>query len=60
MKTVAQKTDACKITTNRKVTPQTNKPITKESIRTNIGCLKIKGKSLFKSLMEEKKIEREF
>jgi hypothetical protein len=60
MKTVAQKTDACKISTNRKVTPQTNKPITKESIRTNIGLLGMKGKSLLKALMDEKKIEREF
>lgn len=48
------------LTTNRKVTSQTSKPITKESIRNNIGCLGIKGKSLLKVLMEEKKIEREF
>ena len=59
MKISAKKTDARKLTTNRKVTPQPSKPITKESIRTNIGCLGIKGKSLLKALLEEKKIERE-
>lgn len=59
MKIFAPKTNARKISTNGKVTPQTSKPITRESIRTNIGCLRIKGKSLLKALMEEKKIERE-
>ncbi len=57
MKIFAQKMDARKITTNRKVTSQTSKPITKESIRTNIGCLGMKGKRLLNALMEEKKIE---
>jgi len=37
-----------------------DKSITKETIRSNIGFLGIKGKSLLKALMEEKKIEREF
>jgi hypothetical protein len=45
---------------NGKVTLKRDKPITKESIRNNIGCLGIKGKSLLNALMEEKKIEREF
>jgi AbrB family looped-hinge helix DNA binding protein len=34
-------------------------PLTKETTRTNAGFLKIKGKSLLKVLMEEKKKERE-
>ena len=34
-------------------------PVTPETIRANAGALKIKGKSLLKALMEEKKIERE-
>jgi AbrB family looped-hinge helix DNA binding protein len=34
-------------------------PLTKETTRTNAGFLKIKGKSLLKALMEEKKKERE-
>lgn len=34
-------------------------PVTHETIRTNVGSLGIKGKSLVKALMEEKKIERE-
>jgi len=34
-------------------------PLTKETIRTNAGFLKIKDKSLLKALMKEKKIERE-
>ena len=33
--------------------------LTKETIRTNAGFLKIKGKSLQKALMKEKKIERD-
>ena len=49
-----------KLTTNRKATSQTSKPITKDTIRANIGCLGIKGKSLLKALMEEKKLEKEF
>ncbi|MBK6912912.1 MAG: hypothetical protein IPH11_04315 [Ignavibacteriales bacterium] len=47
-----------KLTTNRKVTPETSKPITGEFIRTIIGCLEMKGKRLLKVLMEGKKIER--
>lgn len=35
-------------------------PTTHETIRANVGFLGIKGKSLLKSLIEEKKIEREF
>jgi AbrB family looped-hinge helix DNA binding protein len=34
-------------------------PLAKETIRTNAGFLKIKGKSLLKILMEEKKKECE-
>jgi len=34
-------------------------PITSETIRANIGFLKINGNSLLKALMEEKKKERE-
>lgn len=34
-------------------------PVTNKTIRSNIGFLGIKGKSLLKALMEEKKIERE-
>lgn len=34
-------------------------PVTPETIRANAGILKIKGKSLLKALMEEKKKERE-
>ena len=48
-----------KPTANRKATPKKDKPVTKETIRANIGFLGIKGKSLLKALMEEKKIERE-
>jgi hypothetical protein len=48
-----------KPTTNGIAKPKKDKPITKETIRANIGFLGIKGKSLLKALMEEKKIERE-
>lgn len=48
-----------KPTTNGKVNPKKNKSITEETIRANTGFLKIKGKSLLKALMEEKKRERE-
>jgi hypothetical protein len=48
-----------KLTTNGIVNPKKDKPITRETIRANIGFLGIKGKSLLKALMEEKKIERE-
>ncbi|MDP2365952.1 MAG: AbrB/MazE/SpoVT family DNA-binding domain-containing protein [Ignavibacteria bacterium] len=34
-------------------------PVTHKTIRANVGFLGIKGKSLLKALMEEKKIERE-
>ncbi len=34
-------------------------PVTNETIRVNVEFLGIKGKSLLKTLMEEKKIERE-
>lgn len=60
MKISAPKTDAPQPTTNKKVTPQTSKLITKEIICANIGFLGIKGKSLLKALKDEKKIEREF
>ena len=42
-----------KLTTNGIVTPKMDKPITKETIRANIGLLGLKGKHL-KSLMIEK------
>ena len=58
MKTTAKQINARKSTTNGIVNPKKNKPITKETIRANIGFLGIKGKSLLKALMEEKKIER--
>jgi hypothetical protein len=48
-----------KPTTSGIANPKKNKTITKETIRANIGILGIKGKSLLKALMEEKKIERE-
>jgi len=34
-------------------------PVTNKTIRANVGFLGIKGKSLLKALMDEKKIERE-
>lgn len=49
-----------KLTANGRVSPERDKPITKETIRANVGFLGIKGKSLLKALMEEKKIERGF
>ncbi len=59
MKPPAKQIDARKPTTNGIVNPKKDKPINKETIRANIGFLGIKGKSLLKALMEEKKIERE-
>ena len=46
-----------KPTTNGIVNPKKDKPITKETIRANIGLLGLKGKHL-KSLMKEKIKER--
>jgi len=46
-----------KLTTNGSVTVIRDKPITKESIRANIGLLGLRGKHL-KSLMKEKIKER--
>lgn len=42
---------------NGRVIPETNKPISKETIKANIGLLGMKGKHL-KSLMKEKTKER--